>query len=83
MTIIIRTVVHKQGNSLRVVIPSEEASKEGLKENDEIEIVIRKPIDIRELFGKLRERPFSEWNEDAIVEWLRNRPEMRGAAAGA
>jgi len=69
MTIIILTVVRKQGNSLRVVIPSEEASKEGLKENDEIEIVIRKLIDIRELFGKYRFRDLQSLKDELPEGW--------------
>src|SRR5439155_19208746 len=44
ITMAIRTVMRKWGNSLGVVIPREEASKEGLHENDEVEIVIRKAV---------------------------------------
>ena len=37
-----------------VIIPREEAAKNRLKENDVVEIDIRKTIDIRELFGKYK-----------------------------
>jgi dTMP kinase len=40
-------------------------------------------IHIRNLFEKLRERPWPEWNEEAIVEWLRTRPALKGAVASA
>src|SRR6266516_1485686 len=39
-------------NSLGIVIPKEEATKKGLREVDEVEVVMRKASDIRELFGK-------------------------------
>ena len=65
----IRTVVRKWGNSLGVVIPSEEASKEGLKENDEVEIVIRKAMDIRELFGKYKFRDLQSLKDELREGW--------------
>ena len=37
-------------------------------------------LHIRELFSQLRDRPWLEWNEDAIVEWLRMKPGTMGAA---
>jgi len=37
---------------LGIVIPKEEATKKGLREVDEVEVVMRKASDIRELFGK-------------------------------
>jgi antitoxin component of MazEF toxin-antitoxin module len=65
----IRTVVRKWGNSLGVVIPSEEASKEGLRENDEVEVVIRKALDIRELFGRYRFRDLQKLKEELREGW--------------
>jgi len=65
----IRTVVHKWGNSLGVVIPSEEASKEGLHENDEVEIVIRKAVDIRQLFGKYKFRDLQSLKDELREGW--------------
>ncbi len=65
----IRTVVRKWGNSLGVVIPSEEASKEGLKENDEVEIVIRKAVDIKELFGKYKFRDLRKLKDELREGW--------------
>ena len=65
----IRTVVRKWGNSLGVVIPSEEASREGLRENDEVEVVIRKALDIRELFGKYKFRDLQKLKEELREGW--------------
>ena len=65
----IRTVVRKWGNSLGVVIPSEEASREGLRENDEVEVVIRKALDIRELFGKYKFRDLQKLKQELREGW--------------
>jgi len=69
MTVIIRTVVRKKGNSLRVVIPSEEASKEELKEGDEVEVVIRKAMDVRKLFGKYKFRDIQSLKDELREGW--------------
>ena len=65
----IRTVMRKWGNSLGVVIPREEALKEGLHENDEVEIVIRKAVDIRQLFGKYKFRELQSLKEELREGW--------------
>ena len=65
----IRTVMRKWGNSLGVVIPREEALKEGLHENDEVEIVIRKGVDIRQLFGKYKFRDLQSLKEELREGW--------------
>jgi len=69
ITMAIRTVVRKWGNSLGVVIPREEASKEGIRENDEVEIVIRKAADIRELFGKFKFKDLQRVKEEIRKGW--------------
>lgn len=61
--------MRKWGNSLGVVIPREEASKEGLHENDEVEIVIRKAVDIRQLFGKYKFRDLQSLKEELREGW--------------
>ncbi len=65
----IRTVMRKWGNSLGVVIPREEATKEGLKENDEVEIVIRKAVDIRQLFGKYKFKDLQSLKDEMREGW--------------
>ncbi len=61
--------MRKWGNSLGVVIPREEASKEGLHENDEVEIVIRKAADIRQLFGKYKFRDLQSVKDELREGW--------------
>ncbi len=61
--------MRKWGNSLGVVIPREEASKEGLHENDEVEIVIRKAVDIRQLFGKYKFRDLQSLKDELREGW--------------
>ncbi len=65
----IRTVVRKWGNSLGVVIPREEASKEGIKENDEVEVVVRKATGIRQLFGKYKFKDLQAVKEELREGW--------------
>jgi thymidylate kinase len=53
-----------------------------------IKIDAEKPIydqhvHIRELFTNLRERPWSKWNKEAIVDWLQTRPGARRMSAHA
>lgn len=65
----IRSVVRKWGNSLGVVIPREEASKEGIRENDEVEVVLRKAVDIRQLFGKYKFKDLQSLKNELREGW--------------
>ncbi len=65
----IRTIVRKWGNSLGIVIPREEATKEGIKENDEVEVVVRKATDIRQLFGKYKFKDLQAVKEELREGW--------------
>lgn len=65
----IRSVVRKWGNSLGVVIPREEASKEGIRENDEVEVVLRKAVDIRQLFGKYKFKDLQSLKDELREGW--------------
>ena len=64
-----RTIVRKWGNSLGVVIPSSEAEKEGLREHDEVEITIRRAIDIRQLYGKYPFRDLQRLKDELRKGW--------------
>ncbi len=64
-----RTVVRKWGNSLGVVIPSEEAAREGLKENDEVEITVRKAVDVKELFGRYKFKDLQRLKDELRQGW--------------
>ncbi|MHB8568404.1 MAG: AbrB/MazE/SpoVT family DNA-binding domain-containing protein [Nitrososphaerales archaeon] len=44
--------IKRWGNSFGVIIPREIVEKEGLEEGEEVEISVRKPTDIKQLFGK-------------------------------
>jgi len=54
ITVPIRTTLKRWGNSYGVLIPKNVALKKGIKENDEVEVTIRKVVDIRSLFGKYK-----------------------------
>ena len=56
-----KTKVRKWGRSLGIVIPKEIARKEGIKMNDEVEVLIRKKSNaIKETFGTLKFREPTE-----------------------
>ena len=50
----VTAVVRRFGNSLGVVIPSEEASKSGLKPGDSVELEIMRRVNLRDLFGSMK-----------------------------
>ena len=69
ITLAIRTIVRRWGNSLGLVIPRVEASKEGIEENDEVEVVIRKAVDIRQLFGKFKFKDLQRLKDELREGW--------------
>ncbi|MDG7012968.1 MAG: AbrB/MazE/SpoVT family DNA-binding domain-containing protein [Nitrososphaerota archaeon] len=40
------------GNSYGVVVPKEVVEKEGLREGEVVEVIVRKAIDVKRLYGK-------------------------------
>lgn len=40
------------GNSYGVIVPKEIVEREGLKEGEEVEILVRKASDVKHLFGR-------------------------------
>ncbi len=52
-----------------VVIPREEATNEGLKENDEVEIITRKAVDIRQLFGRYKFKDLHSLKDEMGEGW--------------
>ena len=51
---VIRATLRRWGNSYGVIIPKDVALKEGLRENDEVEVTVKKAVDIQSLFGKYK-----------------------------
>jgi antitoxin component of MazEF toxin-antitoxin module len=51
-----RCVVRRTGNSLGVVLPRELVREKGLKEGDEVEVVVEKAKRIQEMWGALKGR---------------------------
>ena len=67
------TRVRKWGRSLGVVIPMEIAKKEGIKVNDEVEVLIRKKSNaIKETFGSLKFKKSTQKMLDETDEELWN-----------
>jgi len=52
--VVIRATLRRWGNSYGVIIPKDVALKEGLRENDEVEVTVKKAVDIQSLFGKYK-----------------------------
>jgi len=51
---VVRATIKRWGNSYGVVIPKDVVQKEGLRENDEVEVIVKKAVDIQSLFGKYK-----------------------------
>jgi antitoxin component of MazEF toxin-antitoxin module len=50
----VRARVRRIGNSLGIIIPSDEASASGLMEGDSVEIEVSRRANVKELFGTAR-----------------------------
>ena len=66
---LIRTTVRRWGNSLGVIIPKDSALKEGIKENDEVEITVKKAVDLRSLFGKYKFEDVQKVKDELREGW--------------
>lgn len=67
-----RAKVKKWGNSLGLIIPANVASKEGIKEGDEVEYQLKKCSDVKELFGKYPMGNIQEIKNELRREWALN-----------
>jgi bifunctional DNA-binding transcriptional regulator/antitoxin component of YhaV-PrlF toxin-antitoxin module len=67
-----RTKVKKWGNSLGLIIPADIASKEGIKEGDEVEYQLKKSSDVKELFGKYPMGNVQKIKNELRREWALN-----------
>ncbi len=65
----IRAILKKWGNSYGVVIPKDEAARRGIKENDEIIIIIRKAVNLKDLFGKYKLGDIQRLKDELREEW--------------
>jgi bifunctional DNA-binding transcriptional regulator/antitoxin component of YhaV-PrlF toxin-antitoxin module len=64
-----RGKVKKWGNSLGLIIPKEIASRERLKEGDEVEYQLKKCDDVKELFGKYPMGDIQKIKDELRREW--------------
>ncbi len=64
-----RGVVRKIGNSLGLIIPSEEGAKHKIKEGDVVELEVEKKVNLREMFGSLQfQKTTQEMKDEARSE---------------
>ena len=64
-----RAKVKKWGNSLGLIIPADLATKERLKDGDEVEYQLKKCDDIKELFGKYPMGDIKKIKNELRREW--------------
>lgn len=58
------------GNSLGLVIPSEEAQRHRIKEGDVVELEVEKRVNLNELFGAFKFQKSSQrLKDEARAEW--------------
>jgi len=65
----IRTVLKRWGNSYGIIIPKDVAVREGIKENDEVEVIIKRAGNIRDLFGKYRFEDVQRLKDELREGW--------------
>ncbi len=66
---ILRAKLKRWGNSYGIVIPKDVALKENIGEEDEVEVVLRKAVDIRKLFGKYRFEDLQKIKDELRKGW--------------
>ena len=66
---VLRARLKRWGNSYGIVIPKEVALKENIGEEDEVEVVLRKAVDIRKLFGKYRFKDLQKIKDELREGW--------------
>jgi len=64
-----RTILRRWGNSYGVVIPKDVALKEGIKEDDEVEVTIKRAVDLKDLFGKYRFEDVQKLKDELRKGW--------------
>jgi len=65
----IRTVLKRWGNSYGIIIPKDVAVREGINENDEVEVIIKRAGNIRDLFGKYRFEDVQRLKDELREGW--------------
>ncbi len=66
----VRGVVRKIGNSLGLIISSEEAARHKIKEGDVVELEVEKRMNLREMFGSIQFRKSTqEMKDEARSGW--------------
>ena len=66
----VRGVVRRIGNSLGLIIPSEEVERHKIREGDVVELEVEKRASLREIFGSLKfPKSSQEMKDEARAEW--------------
>jgi len=66
----VRSKVRRIGNSLGIVIPSDEVAKHGIAEGDVVELEIERKVNLKEIFGSLKfSQATQKMKEEARSGW--------------
>jgi len=66
----VKVKVRRIGNSLGIIIPSDEASANGLSEGDSVEIEVSRRASVKELFGTAKfNRSAQEVKDESREGW--------------
>jgi len=69
-TLRVRAVVRRIGNSLGLIIPSDEVERHKIREGDVVELEVEKRVNLKEVFGSLKfSKTSQELKDEARREW--------------
>ncbi|MGA2683034.1 MAG: AbrB/MazE/SpoVT family DNA-binding domain-containing protein [Candidatus Bathyarchaeia archaeon] len=66
---IAKTKVKRWGNSLGIVLPKTLVDEEGLKEDEEVEVIVRKSSDVSCLRGKYPFKDLQHEKDEMKIGW--------------
>jgi len=69
-TLRVRAVVRRIGNSLGLIIPSDEIERHKIREGDIVELEVEKRVNLKEVFGSLKfSKTSQELKDEARRDW--------------
>lgn len=70
LTLRVRGVVRKIGNSLGLIIPAEEVQNHKIREGDVVELEVEKRVNLKDMFGSLKlSRTSQELKDETRRDW--------------
>lgn len=63
----IKTIAKRWGSSIGIILPKSVVEENKIRENEEVIIEVKKPVFVKELFGK-----YPEWKSKKSAQELKN-----------